>query len=66
MVAVKHCYSFWILSKKVRDLEADVKQEVKSGASVIFPVEALDILEFFLVNFSATQVYSDVLVVVIF
>ena len=63
---MKHGYPFRVLSEKVRDLEADVKQEVKSGASVIFPVEALDILELFLVNFSATQVYSDVLVVVIF
>ncbi len=56
----------WILFEKIGNFEANLEKQVKFRTTMIFPEVAFDILKFFLINLSPTEVDCYVFVLVIF
>lgn len=66
MIAVKNGNSLRIIFEEVGNLITDLKEKIKSGTSMIFPKVAFDIFEFFFIDLPATEIDSNVFIIVIF
>ena len=62
MVAVKDCYSFRVCHQKLWDLFADDEEDIEGRSLVVFPLEANDVLKLSLFNVAATDIDSDVFI----
>ena len=66
MITMKHRNPLEIILKKQANLITNIKQQIKRRCPMILPLITLNIPQFLLIDISATQIDSDVFIVMVF